>query len=377
LSARARAFGLESEILGVGELRVPDNPFPSELVHSVPLGWPSAYRYSPGMAPWLDRNLGRFDGVVVHGMWLHPNRMVLRACARQGKPFACFPHGMLEPWSIYGQGKWKAWKKNIYWSLAERVIFRRASAVFYTTARERRLTTEAFSVSEKSHIVVPYGIDLDTPKPPAPANPALIQPSSARVALFLGRVHPKKNVDFLIEAWAKARPDPTWRLVIAGPAASAYEAILVNLVRRHGLESQIKLIGSVSGLDKAYLLSRADWFVLPSSQENFGIAVLEAVAAGCPVAISDQVYVGDYFHSRAEIMPLAIDAWVSFFRERMPDESHRSALIALDREHTIPQFEINAISRGWAEELSAVFNRSRGRNLSSEYPLPDSTTNSG
>jgi glycosyltransferase involved in cell wall biosynthesis len=355
LSTRARAFGLESEILGVGDFSVPDNPFPADLVHSVPLGWPSVYRYAPEMSTWLQSNLSRFDGVVIHGMWLYPSTIVSRICTSLGKRFACFPHGMLEPWSVYGQGRWKAAKKVIYWGMRERGIVKRASAVFYTTERERILAKKAFPIANQSYIVVPYGIDLSTDLAVAPANPRLLQPSTARIALFLGRVHPKKNVDFLIEAWAMARLGTDWRLVIAGPSKDDYATTLHNLIRCRGLEDQISLVGPVAGLDKSYLLHRAQWFLLPSKQENFGIAVLEAIAAGCPVAVSDQVYVSDQFHPKSEVLPLKMDSWVSFLRDRMPDESHRTAIVALDREQLIPRFEINAIARAWAQELTAVF----------------------
>jgi glycosyltransferase involved in cell wall biosynthesis len=262
---------------------------------------------------------------------------------------------MLEPWSVFGQGRWKAAKKMLYWTLQERSIVKRASAVLYTTERERALAQQTFSVANDSYIVIPYGIDLSIRFAATPANPKLLQPSSARVALFLSRVHPKKNVAFLIEAWAKARPGTDWRLVIAGPAEDHYAANLRSLIRDRGLENQISLVGPVAGADKSYLLHRAQWFILPSSQENFGIAVLEAIAAGCPVAVSDKVYVADFFHQRSEVLPLNMDTWVSFLRERMTDEAHRAVVTALDREHILPRFEINTVARAWAEELSAVF----------------------
>jgi glycosyltransferase involved in cell wall biosynthesis len=355
LSARALEFGLESEVLGVGNLRVPDNPMPPEFVHSVPLGWPANYRYSPDLAPWLQSNLSRFDGVVLHGVWLHPGSVVSRICRSLHKRFACFPHGMIDPWSVYGQGWWKAVKKQVYWRLRERTVFERACTVFYTTEGERSRARQTFSVGDKSRVVIPYGIDLSSPVVTSPGNAAFVQPAGARVALFLGRVHPKKNVPFLIEAWARAHPAPDWRLVIAGPCENGYEAELRHLVRYRGLERQVFFLGSVAGRDKSYLLHRADWFLLPSHHENFGIAVLEAIASGCPVAVSAGVGVADYFHADAEVLKLDLDCWVKFLRERMPDDSHRAALIALDREHVIPRFEVHAVARAWAESLTNVF----------------------
>jgi len=168
------------------------------------------------------------------------------------------------------------------------------------------------------------------------------------VALFLSRVHPKKNVDFLIEAWAQAGVPPEWRLIIAGPCEEGYQQKLQSLVQKHGLGDRVQFVGPVTGRDKSYLLQRADWFLLPSKQENFGVAVLEAIGAGCPVAISDQVYISDYFHAGSEVMPLEMDAWVRFLRDRMPDESRRQALIEEDRRYIMPQFAIEMVARAWA-----------------------------
>ena len=132
-----------------------------------------------------------------------------------------FRMGCSEPWALYGQGLLKRVKKTIYWLLRERAIFKHASAVFFTTERERKLALETFAVPRSSFVVVPYGVGSPGVKTIQPANPELNIPATRKVALFLGRVHPKKNVDFLIEAWAKSRPDPSWLLIVAGPAEPA------------------------------------------------------------------------------------------------------------------------------------------------------------
>ena len=126
-------------------------------------------------------------------------------------------------------------------------------------------------------------------------------------------------------------------MLVAGPAEPAYQRKLERMARRYRVEDQVRFVGSVAGPDKSYLLGRASWFLLPSKQENFGISVLEAINAGCPVAISDQVYLSDDFPDQSEVLPVRLDAWVEFLRYRMPDEQHRQALVRIEREYSGPQ----------------------------------------
>jgi glycosyltransferase involved in cell wall biosynthesis len=95
-------------------------------------------------------------------------------------------------------------------------------------------------------------------------------------------------------------------------------------------------------------------------QENFGIAVLEAASSGCPVAVSDQVYISDMFPSPREVLPLELDAWVTFFRERMPNQEWRLT-IQEAQNRALPQFEMESVAAGWSETIRAVFGNSHDR----------------
>lgn len=355
LSARSIALDLDSEVLGFGRLSIPDNPFPREKIHGLPQSFPRSYTFSPALRKWIGQHLHRFDGVILHGMWLYPNWAFLQACRQARIPYVCFPHGMLEPWALYGQGLYKAVKKTLYWMLRERSIFKHAAAVFFTTERERKLAQETFVLPPSSFIVVPYGVDSAEVQAAQPANPELNIPTDRKVALFLGRVHPKKNVDFLLEAWAKSSLDPKWLLIVAGSAEPAYQRTLDRLTARYRMQDQVRFVGPVAGADKSYLLGRASWFLLPSKQENFGISVLEAINARCPVAISDQVYLSDDFHPKSEILPVRLDAWVQFLRYRMPDERHREAQVEIDRVYVAPKFSMEAVTRNWTATITSVF----------------------
>jgi glycosyltransferase involved in cell wall biosynthesis len=356
LSLCIKDKGFECEIVGFGPSNIRPS-IPGEItIHSLPLCFPKRYYYSPGLGSWIDLNLDRFDGVVIHGMWHYANRLFARACRRKGIPYVCFPHGMLDPWAIFGQGYFKATKKVLYWALVERAVFVGAGAVFFTTRRELHLATTVLRLRKAAALVSPYyWIPSVASHIEGPDNGAILQPEGRRVALFLGRLHPKKNVDLLIRAWCQAAPPTEWHLIIAGTGSPAYADRLRALATRLKLDDRVHFVGHVSGSDKEYLLRRADWFLLPSKQENFGIAVLEAMSKGCAVAVSDQVFVSEHFHSEAEVLPLQIADWCSFLRIRMPDDRWRQHLRERDVLTVLPKFTMETVTAAWADALRASF----------------------
>ena len=355
LSARALPLGLDSYVLGFGEPNLSDNPFPASRIHALPVAFPQSYCYSPSLASWLRENLSGFDGVVIHGAWLYPAWAAAHWCRRRGVPYACFPHGMLEPWAVNGQGWLKAMKKRVYWRWREHKIYAGARRAFFTTHTERRLASGLFQFECPQEVLTPYGIETDVPAAPQPARPDLVQPPERRIALFLGRVHPKKNAHFLLRAWAAAKVPPPWRLLIAGPGEEAYLSHLRHLAADLGIAEQVVFTGFVAGQDKAYLLQRADWFLLPSQQENFGVAVFEALSHNCPVAISDRVYLAETFPPGSEVLPLEFDAWVEFLKSRMADADWRNEVLRRDREHLLAHFSMEAVTVQWLDAMRRVF----------------------
>lgn len=357
LSRKAEAYGVRSELIGVGECNIQDNPLGEAQLHSASRDWPHSYAYSRSLGPWLRANLHRFDGIVTHGMWLYPNAVAARECLRARKPYAVFPHGMLGPWAIYRQGKLKFLKKWIYWHLAEKHIKSHAVCSFYTTQRELELAGVPFAIDGMKLVLTPYGVDTRRGVCTGEACPEVRELAGHPFALFLGRLHRGKNPDLLIRAWAEARVPEGWRLVIAGPGPVAFREKLARLAQKLGVARQVVHLGFVAGADKRFLFENAKWFLLPSEHENFGVAVFEAMGYGCPVVTSDQVYLCENFHEDSEVLPLDEKEWVRFFRERMTNESWRRHMIQSDCEKVLPQFDIELIAKGWAETLAQVFGR--------------------
>jgi glycosyltransferase involved in cell wall biosynthesis len=174
------------------------------------------------------------------------------------------------------------------------------------------------------------------------------------VALFLGRLHPGKRADLLIRAWKAAELPPEWRLVIAGSGRQECTKYLQELARACGISDVVQFTGAVAGEDKRYLLQRAQWFLLPSEHENFGIALLEAIIAGCAVAVSDQVYLSDALPAGSEILPVNLEAWTAFLRTRMVDDTWHDALVRRTIRQIAEAYGLDAITRGWVSTIQTV-----------------------
>lgn len=273
----------------------------------------STWAYSEKLVPWLLENLSRYDVVIVHGLWLYHTYAVKRALdiykkqqsaeSVRGKlpVFYIMPHGMLDPYFQKAAGrKLKAIRNWIYWKLIESKVIRYADAVLFTCEQELLLAREAFvPYKPKQEICIGYGV-LPPPAFVAKMKDDFLSQCAAvtgkKYFLFLSRVHPKKGVDLLIKAYLKLmgllqNQDEFPMLVIAGPGAeSEYGLEMKNLVEASGYaRDRIIFVGMLTGNAKWGAFYGAEAFILPSHQENFGIAVVEALACRVPVMITNQI----------------------------------------------------------------------------------------
>jgi glycosyltransferase involved in cell wall biosynthesis len=290
---RYRPPGYEAEVV---TLDSPDASFLGDFPFEVhALGNRRKSWYSPKLIPWLVKNRDRFDGIIVHGLWEFTGLAALIAIAGH-KPFLVFTHGMLDPY-FKRRYPLKHVKKWIYWLLAQYWVLRAASRVMFTTELERDLATETFWLWHWNPMVVSYGADPQLPDIDAlvPAFyercPELDVPDEGRsYLLFLSRIHAKKGCDLLLQAFTVVAPaHPNLHLIMAGPDATGMRKDLQPIVDQAGLSHRVHWPGMLKGDAKWGAFAVSDAFVLPSHQENFGIAVAEALACGRPVLISDQV----------------------------------------------------------------------------------------
>ena len=224
--------------------------------------------------PTLDPNAWT-EAEVIHnfGVWTPFNHGVCALAQRIRKPYLISPLGMLEPWAL----SQKRLKKRLAWRLYQRRDLLRASALHATSEMELG-NLRALGVDRVIY-VIPHAVDLP---PASEVQQNSKRPDGMRIALFLSRIHKKKGVLQLIQAWAALRP-VDWLLFIAGPENSNHGRYIKKVVRDLNLCEHIFFLGPAYGEIKNALFGKADIFILPTFSENFGMVVAEALSYGVPV----------------------------------------------------------------------------------------------
>lgn len=274
-----------------------DEPFLGGIpckVNALGQSYLGRFAFSPRLWRWLRANVGRFDAVVMNGVWTFPGLALYFAARRERKPFGIFVHGALDPW-FNRKYPLKHVKKVIYWPL-QYMVLHGAQAVFFTTAMERDLARISFRPSDWKSVVVPYGITApdesgSSSEEQIEAFHRILPAVRGRsYLLFLARLHEKKGCDLLLKAFAQlSAMAPDVDLVIAGPDHGGMQAKLEQMSGQLGLAGRVHWPGMIGGDAKWGALRACEALVLPSHQENFGVVVAEALAAGRPVLISNQV----------------------------------------------------------------------------------------
>ncbi len=290
MAREAAALGAEVTVVttdadGAGRLPVPlDRPVERDGVEYryFPRSLPGEWKFSWPLTRWLFESVGHYDAVHVHALFSYTTIPACRAAARRGVPYVLRPLGTLDPWSL-GQG---GGKKRPYLAMVERAHLRRAGAIHVTSDAEAE-GVAALGYGDRVR-VIPLGVEA----PGFAAAGAGERASGGRLRLlFLSRLHPKKGLPLVFRAMAQlaASGRADTEIDVAGTGDDAYRAELEALAVELGIRDRVRFLGHLAGEAKARAFAGADAFVLPSYQENFGIAVAEALAAGLPVLVSDAV----------------------------------------------------------------------------------------
>ena len=250
----------------------------------------------------LQRRLAVFqpDLAHVHGLWTYPSMATVHWSGGR-KPYVVSPHGMLDPWAVRNSG----WKKKIARLIYENIHLNGAACIHALCESERQaIRTFGLQVPVA---VIPNGVDLpdlnlDLPVP----DWNLRLPDGAKVLFFLSRLHPKKGISILLDAWAKARQHglpgaKEWQLVIAGWEQDGHQGELENQVRELAIADSVHFVGPQFDVAKAASLHRADAYVLPSLSEGLPMAVLEAWSYARPVLMTTQCNLPEGFAAAAAI----------------------------------------------------------------------------
>lgn len=252
------------------------------------------FGYTGKLLPWLLRHMADFDCTVVEGLWQYQGLAVARAARRLGSGYAVMPHGMLDPWFKQAYPR-KHLKKLLYWWLVERQVLHGARAVVYTCHEEWRRAQQVFAVPPALARIAALGIEA-CPVPEARGRAAFLaqypELAGKRFMLFLGRIHPKKGCDNLIEAYAQTlAADADYRLVMAGPDQEGWRQALMARTEALGISGRVIWPGMIEGEVKWGALMSAECLALPSHMENFGLVVAEALSVGVPVLLSTEVQI--------------------------------------------------------------------------------------
>lgn len=252
------------------------------IVESLP---PRRIAFAPALQGALDAEVPRADLVHLHMLYMYPQFAAYRAARRHGVPYVVSPCGALDP-HLRARSRSPKALMTLLW---QRRMLALAAAIHYKTAEEARLCGDIGIPAPAS--VVPNGVRWQAfQELPDPAPFRATHGLAGPVVLHLGRLSHKKGLDVLIRAFAiAARELPAARLVIAGPDDEELTPSMRAVADSEGVASRVVFTGMLRGDERLAALAAADVFALPSHTENFGVAVVEAMAAGLPVAVSPAV----------------------------------------------------------------------------------------
>jgi glycosyltransferase involved in cell wall biosynthesis len=324
--------------------------------------WSERFGYSHSLARWLDQEVRRFDVVHIHAVFSHPCLAAARACQKRDVPYIIRPLGSLDPWSM----RQKAFVKKVMWHLAVRRMLHTAAAIHYTTNEERQLAESSLGLD--NGVVIPLGIEMEDQQEQGgdglfrERHPLL---GKSPYLLTLSRLHPKKNIELLLEVFlslAGRGQSQDWRLVIAGDGEAAYVDSLKRLVRQKGGEDRVLFTGWLDGAEKVSALRNAALLALPSHQENFGLAAAEALACGVPVVVSEHVNLAPEIEKYGAGWVTSLDAasLANALSEAMGNESERQERGASGRAFAIRHFSWSNLSVDLERLYIAVSNKGTG-----------------
>jgi len=321
-----------------------------------------AVRYFPAVYDWMGLQSPALEAAVaaeasacdivhVTGVWQPTSRAACRAARRAGRPYVCSPRGALGRYSFTQ----KSWKKLPYFWLWERPNLAGAAALHYTSAMERA-ECGRFGLKPPG-FVVPNSIDLAAWRRNEAAGQAWRQAQAVGAGelllLYAGRLHHKKGLELLAEIAAALPAGAAWKFALVGHDEDGTGGLLRQAFAAAGLSSRLLILPGVETAQLAAVYSAADVFVFPSRHENFGNVVVEALACGCPVLLSDQIGVADQLAGLpgVAVRPRQAAAWASAITERLP---RRTAPVAPLAEPVAARFSAAAVATRMAQHYQEL-----------------------
>ena len=302
------------------------------------------YKFSLELLRWLWQHAPEFDLAHIHALF-SPVSTATAAIARYKKlPYILRPLGTLDPADLQKKRR----LKQIYALLLEQPNLAGAAGVHFTSVQEAKIS-ERFGTQTRD-FVIPLGVTPSVMPPKGEARRQLGISDNQPLVLFMSRIDPKKGLNLLIPALEKLLAEGVnFHFVLAGtnPQDPDYESQIAERIKVSPLSSCTTITGFVTGEWKAALLQDADLFVLPSYYENFGIAVAEAMVAGTPVVISDQVHIWEEVKGAEAgwVSACEVDALTECLRESLQDAGERQRRGMKGQEYALKNYSWDAIAQ--------------------------------
>lgn len=255
-------------------------------IESFPVSVPRRWKRSPLLRRALERAIPRADVVHLHSLYLYHCMVTAGLCRRHAIPYIIRPHGTLDPFMF----KHHRWRKYLVERLFQNRVTDNAAGLHFTTREEQELA-RPYSRGKRGFVVpLPFdGAEFADLPPAQRFRDRFPETAERRILLFMSRLNFKKGLDILIAAFGRlAVGHQDLHLVVAGPD-DGMRAAVEGWIAAAGLQRRVSLTGMLRGEDRLAALSAAEIAVLPSYSENFGFSVVEAMASGIPVVISDKV----------------------------------------------------------------------------------------
>lgn len=316
--------GFEASVLGLNDEWVASDCIADGFqIAAAEIVGPKFIGYSPGLKKQIRARLVPPGIIHSHGLWMYPGFAARDSAAGLACPLVVSPHGMLEPWAL----KNARWKKRLAGRLFENNNLRRADCLHALCSAE----AENFRLYGLTGpiAIIPNGVDADEFQ--QPVNPDALAEKFPGIegrpcVLFLSRLHPKKGLENLLQAWRRLVPDfKDWCLLIAGSGQPDYERELKRFVKDNDLEPSVLFLGPLYGEAKRQALCSAKVFALPSFSEGFSMAILEAAAARVPVLLTPECNFPELSRAGAavEVAPQVADIERGLRQLLGLDETHR------------------------------------------------------
>jgi glycosyltransferase involved in cell wall biosynthesis len=282
------------------------------------------YQSSPELMAWLKGAIDSYDLLHFHAIFSAIPSGGMALARKAGKPYIARPLGQLCRWSM----EQSRMTKCAYMNFGERKKLESAAMLHFTSEMEKR--ESAAWIRWRDAMVLPHGIEELHPDCVAGAalREGLGIPETAAVGLFLGRIHHKKRLDLLLEIW-RSFPQ-SHHLIVAGEMDPTTKPGIDALMQNHPNRPQIHFLGNLDQTGKEAAWAAADLFLLPSESENFGIAVLEAMAAGLPLILSPHQPLAKVVEEEGlgQVCPLGTQNWLESVRQMFEDPQ---ALVAMGK----------------------------------------------